>query len=248
MGPGWRDDGYLRDAKIHGDLPKHYEEGPQICTQAKELPAVVIRGRDFVAVKLAFTFTEGFEGRGAGSRWEQTMVFPAGARYFLSAEEIVCANAAPGLFYRIDMPGHLKHRGGDTFSEIFLSYRGAIGAAEFGEDFGPDEKFLYRREAKNPPPERFIRAYRTKLPEGAPGPWLAGMTLDPSLVAEAWCHQRGYVCFIQELCGRDVAVGEKIGAAYIVGFFDSVADMETVYDGYRGARAIAVSESGYTVK
>ncbi len=247
LGPGWRDDGYLRDAKLHGDLPKHYEEGPQICTQAKELPAVVIRGRDFVAVKLAFTFTEGYEGRGAGSRWEQTLVFPAGKRYFLSAEEIVCANAVPGLFYRIDMPGHLKHQGGDTFSEIFLSYGSVIGAAEFVADFGPDEKFLYRREAKSLP-ERFFRAYRTKLAEGAPGPWLAGMTLDPSLVAEAWCHQRGYVCFIQELWGRDVAAGEKIGAAYVVGFFDSTAEMETTYDAYRGARTITVSEAGYTVK
>jgi hypothetical protein len=25
MAPGWRDDGYPRDAKIHGNLPKHFE-------------------------------------------------------------------------------------------------------------------------------------------------------------------------------------------------------------------------------
>src|SRR5438552_4893790 len=31
MAPGWRNDGYARDKKIHGDLPKHYVEGPQIC-------------------------------------------------------------------------------------------------------------------------------------------------------------------------------------------------------------------------
>src|SRR5438067_3622175 len=37
LAPGWRDDGYLRDRKVHGNLPKHYVEGPQICTQAKEL-------------------------------------------------------------------------------------------------------------------------------------------------------------------------------------------------------------------
>src|SRR5438128_9203620 len=30
MAPGWRDDDYSRDAKVHGDLPKHYVEGPQI--------------------------------------------------------------------------------------------------------------------------------------------------------------------------------------------------------------------------
>src|SRR5262245_34474816 len=32
LGPGWRDDEYTRDKKYHGDLPKHYVEGPQICT------------------------------------------------------------------------------------------------------------------------------------------------------------------------------------------------------------------------
>src|SRR5271165_6246221 len=45
MAPGWADDGYPRDAKLHGDLPKHYIEGPQICTQAKELAAEVIEGK-----------------------------------------------------------------------------------------------------------------------------------------------------------------------------------------------------------
>src|SRR5262245_33667667 len=29
MAPGWRDDGYTRDRKVHGELPKHYVEGPQ---------------------------------------------------------------------------------------------------------------------------------------------------------------------------------------------------------------------------
>src|SRR5271168_2170112 len=36
LGPGWKDDGYERH-KFHGNLPKHYVEGPQICTQAKKL-------------------------------------------------------------------------------------------------------------------------------------------------------------------------------------------------------------------
>src|SRR5258707_12712448 len=44
MVPGWKDDGYPRDKKLHGDLPKHYVEGPQICTQAKELKPEVIKG------------------------------------------------------------------------------------------------------------------------------------------------------------------------------------------------------------
>src|SRR5205814_6577278 len=58
MAPGWRDDDYSRDAKVHGDLPKHYVEGPQICTQAKELKPEVVKGKDFVAVKLRYTFKD----------------------------------------------------------------------------------------------------------------------------------------------------------------------------------------------
>ena len=57
LAPGWREDGYPRDPKVHGDLPKHYVEGPQICTQAKELKPEIVKGKDFVAVKLHFTFT-----------------------------------------------------------------------------------------------------------------------------------------------------------------------------------------------
>src|SRR5215210_6110848 len=52
LAPGWRDDGYARDPKVHGDLPKHYVEGPQICTQAKELKPEITRGKGFVAVTL----------------------------------------------------------------------------------------------------------------------------------------------------------------------------------------------------
>lgn len=28
LAPGWRDDGYLRDKRYHGDLPKHYRSQP----------------------------------------------------------------------------------------------------------------------------------------------------------------------------------------------------------------------------
>jgi hypothetical protein len=29
LAPGWRDDGYTRERGLHGNLPKHYVEGPQ---------------------------------------------------------------------------------------------------------------------------------------------------------------------------------------------------------------------------
>src|SRR5439155_7224923 len=82
LAPGWRDDGYARDPKLHGQLPKHYVEGPQICTQAKELQPEIIRGADFLAVRFRYTFTQPGAGYKAGSTWEQTLVFRPGLRYF----------------------------------------------------------------------------------------------------------------------------------------------------------------------
>jgi hypothetical protein len=239
MAPGWRDDGYPRDAKLHGDLPKHYVEGPQICTKAKELKSEVVKGKDFVAVKLRFTFTQPGEGYKAGSTWEQTLVFQPKVRYVLSAERITSVNDVDDLFYRIDMPGHIKHKGGDTFEQVYLSYLDKpIPAAEFKEDFAPDAKYLYQRK-DGKAPARMIRAYQVKQ-DGKPGPWLAGMTLDPSEAAEGWCHQRGYVCFIEELHRTHVKAGESFGAAYVVGWFDTIDEMNKVYDRYKGKRRIVV--------
>lgn len=241
MAPGWRDDGYSRDAKLHGNLPKHYVEGPQICTQAKKLEPVIVKGKDFVAVTLRYTFTKPGAGYKAGSSWEQTLVFQPGVRYVLSGERITSANDVDDLFYRIDMPGHVRHKGGDNFTQIYLSYLDKpIAAAEFKDDFAPDAKYLYQRK-DGKVPERMIRAYQVKL-ESKPGPWLAGMTLDPAVVSEAWCHQRGYVCFIEEIHRRKVRAGETFGAAYVVGWFDDLEEMRKVYDSYRGKRSLVVSE------
>src|SRR5215217_4246078 len=141
MAPGWRDDGYERDPKVHGNLPKHYVEGPQICTQAKELPAEVVRGDGFAGVRLRFTFTKPGDGFKAGSQWEQILLFRPGLRYFLSAERVTSVNSADDLFYRIDMPGHIKHNGGDTFEQVYLSYlERPIPSSAFTLNFGPDEK------------------------------------------------------------------------------------------------------------
>src|SRR5262249_32570754 len=245
LAPGWRDDGYSRDPKLHGNLPKHYIEGPQICTQAKQLDPEVIRGKDFVAVVLRHRFTQAAPGLKAGSLWEQTLVFQPGVRYVLCGERITSVNAVDNLFYRIDMPGHIRHRQGDTFCQIYLSYHGFIPATAFAADFAPDAKFLYQR--KGDPPQRFIRAYQLKV-KGQPGPWLAGITLDPAAVSEAWCHQRGYVCFIQELHGRNVKAGETFGAAYVVGYFDDIAAMERLCDRHRGARTLVVDRKGFRLQ
>lgn len=246
LGPGWKDDTYTRDAKVHGNLPKHYIEGPQICTQAKKLEPEIIRGDDFVAVRLKFRFTEGHNGFKAGSLWEQTLVFVPGKRYFFSSEQITSVNDVDNLIYRIDMPGHLRHKDGDSFEQVYLSYAGMIPASAFAKDFAPDDKFLYHRK-EDAKPDRMIRAYQVKR-DGKPGPWLAGMTLDPAATVQAWCHQRGYICFIQELHGKKVRAGETFGAAYIVGWFDSIAEMEAVYDRHKGARRIVLEDKKFHLK
>jgi hypothetical protein len=243
LGPGWRDDDYGRDAKVHGNLPKHYVEGPQICTQAKKLDPEIIRGKDFVAVRLQFRFTKPGGGYKAGSLWEQTLLFQPGLRYFLASENITSINDLDNVFYRIDMPGHIRHKHLDSFVQVYLSYHGLIPAKEFAKDFAPDDRFLYQR-SKNKIPERMIRAYQLKI-DGKPGPWLAGMTLDPAAVSEAWCHQRGYVCFIQELHGKKVKAGESFGAAHVVGYFDDIPAMEKTYDRYRGITGISIPKAAF---
>jgi hypothetical protein len=247
MAPGWRDDGYPRDAKLHGDLPKHYVEGPQICTQAKELKPEVVKGKGFVAVRLRYTFDKPGKGYKAGSTWEQTLVFQPGVRYVLSGERVTSANDVDELFYRIDMPGHIRHKGGDNFTQVYLSYLDKpIPAAEFKDDFGPDAKYLYQRK-DGKVPERMIRAYQVKL-DGKPGPWLAGMTLDPAAASEAWCHQRGYVCFIEEINRTSVKAGDTIGAAYVVGWFDDVEEMKKVYDRHKGKRTIVIADGKFRLE
>ena len=236
---------YVFNNANHGKTPKRSIEGPQICTKAKELSPRVIQGKDFIAVTMNWQYRLAAPGKQTGSEWSQTIVFPAGKRYFISSDKITSKNASEAMFLRLDMPGHVKHTNGDTFSEIYLSYFGKITPKEFSVNFAPDEKFNYRRDV-NKIQERFIRAYHTRDPKtGADGPWLAGMTLNPADVYEAWCHQRGYVCFIEEFGGRPIKPGESFSAAFIVGWFDSIAEMERVYDEYAGHSGLEVSERGW---
>jgi hypothetical protein len=245
--PGW-DDGtgdypYSRDVAVHGNLPKRYVELPQICTQAGHLEAEMILGEGFVAVKQWYRYTEATGGRQPGSLWEQWLVFPDGQRFFFAADRITSVNTVANLILRTDLPGHLRHEGGDSFAQIYLSYHGHVPAAEFVGDFPPDGKYLYQRQPGQIP-QHMIRAYQVRL-GGQTGPWLGGLTLDPSQVSEAWCHQRGYVCFIQEIGGRNVAAGESFGAAYAIGYFDTIAEMEQTCEQYRGATGLDVAEDGF---
>ena len=69
---------------VHGNIAKRYVEGPQICTQAKKLPATVSVGDGFTAIRLKHQWGVAYPPREkAGSVWEQTLIFPGGERFFL---------------------------------------------------------------------------------------------------------------------------------------------------------------------
>lgn len=236
---------YEFDNLVHGKIPKRSIEGPQICTKARQVEPKIVRGRDFISVQMRHRYTLAAPGKKAGSLWTQTLVFPRGKRYFVSCDRIDAVNDSPAMFLRIDMPGHIKHDRGDSFSEAYLSYHGRIGSREFIEDFAPDERFLYRRDERKLP-ERMIRGYRIRNPRtGQDGPWLAGLTLDPTVASEAWCHQRGYVCMIEEFGGRPVKAGGAFQAAFIVGYFDSIEEMYRVYDEHKGHTGLEVTADGW---
>jgi len=142
--PKWDEDGpeappsaqgYRRAPAVHGDIPKRFVELPQICTKARHLDYELIEGDDFVAVRQWFHYRQATYGRTPGSRWEQVIVFRDGQRYFYSADKIISRNTVDDLILRIDMPGHLKHKGGDSFEAIYLSYHGLIPSREFLTDF-----------------------------------------------------------------------------------------------------------------
>ncbi len=229
----------------HGKTPKRSIEGPQICTQAKTMEPHIVRGKDFIAIRQTFQYRTAAPGKKTGSKWTQWIVFPKGKRYFISMDRIDAVNDSEAMFLRLDMPGHIRHKQGDTFEKLYLSYAGEIAPSEFMANFAPDEKFNYRRN-ENPLPERMIRGYKIRDPQtGKGGPWLIGMTLKPDLVSEAWCHQRDYICLIEEFGGRPVKAGESFSAAFIVGYFDSIEEMNRVYDEHRGAVGVEVTEQGW---
>src|SRR5207302_626164 len=97
----------------HGKTPKRSIEGPQICTKAGKIESQIVRGQDFVAVKLWYNYTLAAPGKKTGSKWTQWLVFPAGKRYFVSSDRIDAVNDSDAMFLRIDMPGHIKHNRGD---------------------------------------------------------------------------------------------------------------------------------------
>jgi hypothetical protein len=231
---------------------KRVVEGPQLCHRMKPVEPEVIQGDDFIAVKTTYRYEYAAPGRKAGSRWTQLIVFPEGERFFILMDKIDTVNDSEEMFLRNDTPGCVRHERGDTFSEMYLSYLGGteglrIPSSEFFTPFAPDEKFNYRRDT-NKTPEHFIRAYHLRDKEtGKAGPWLAGLTLEPSVVYEAWCSQRtgGIIVMIEEIYGRPIRAGQSFSAAHVVGYFDTIDQMHAVYERYKGHTGLRVDGSGW---
>jgi hypothetical protein len=231
---------------------KRMVEGPQLCHRMKAVQPEIIRGQDFVAVKTTYQYEYAAPGRKPGSRWTQLIVFPQGERYFLLMDKIDSVNDSPEMFLRNDTPGCVRHHAGDTFSEIYLSYLSGpegirIPASEFFTPFPPDLKFGYRRDM-NRAPQHFIRAYHLRDKQtGKDGPWLAGLTLEPSVVYEAWCSQRpgDIIVMIEEIHGRRVKAGQSFSAAHVVGYFDTIDEMHKLYERYQGHTALEADPSGW---
>ncbi len=226
---------------------KRVVEGPQFCHRMKAVQPDVIRGTDFIAVRTTCQWHFAAPGHNTGSRWTQLIVFPKGERFFVLMDRVDSVNDSKEMFLRSDMPGCVCHKQGDTFSEIYLSYLSGsngvrIASSEFFNPFPPDMKFGYRRDL-NHTPEHFIRAYHLRDKKtGQDGPWLAGLTLEPSVVYEAWCSQRpgDIIVMIEETHGKPVKAGDSFSAAHIVGYFDTTDDMHQLYDRYKGHTALTV--------
>lgn len=231
----------------HGDIRKRFVALPQICTQANTLPHEITTGAGYAAVHQWFTWNIACPPYPAGSRWEQTLLFPDGKRWFLSWDRFACPKDTDDVVLRMDMPCHVKHNGGDAFKQIYLSYReheadrGLIPQTVFHTNFPPDAHLLYRRNTHRIP-KRMIRAIQLTN-----GTWLAGMALDPGVVFEAWCHQRDYVCMIEEAGGRRTRAGQWQSALHLVGWFDSIEEMHKLAYQYHGANGVATSEKGWSV-
>ena len=218
----------------------------------KPVQPEIIRGKNFVAVKTTYNYEYPAPGRKPGSRWTQLIVFPKGKRFFVLMDKIDTVNDSEEMFLRNDTPGCVRHQKGDTFSEMYLSYLSGpkglrIPSSEFFNPFPPDLKFGYRRDL-NKTPEHFIRAYHLRDKEtGKPGPWLAGLTLEPSIVYEAWCSQRpgNIIVMIEEIYGKPIKAGQSFSAAHIVGYFDTIEEMHALYEQHKGHTALSVDESGW---
>jgi hypothetical protein len=47
---------------------------------------------------------------------------------------------------------------------------------------------------------------------------------------------------------KNVKAGDRFGAAYVIGYFDDIADMEKIYDRYRGSSRIVIRDGKFRLE
>ena len=150
-------------------------EGPQICTQAE---AARPRGRPRQGLRRGPKQRLPLHARRPGQ--EDRLGVGADARLPGRASATSSpatgsprANDSDALFLRLDMPGHIKHKGGDTFSEVYLSYHGTHPRRRV------PRRLRAGREVQLPP-----RA-GTRAPSGSSAPTTSA-TRRPARTAPGW--------------------------------------------------------------
>jgi hypothetical protein len=75
----------------------------------------------------------------------------------------------------------------------------------------------------------------------------AALTLEPSIVYEAWCSQRpgGIIVIIEEVYGKPIHAGQSFSAAHIVGYFNTIDAIHAVNNRDKGHTALSVDGSGW---
>ena len=139
------------------------------------------------------------------------------------------------------MPGHIKHKDGDTFEQIYLSYLDKpIPATAFKDDFAPDAKYLYQREGRQD-----SRAHDPRVSGEArrqAGAVAGGDDARPGGGERGVVPPARLRLLHRGVAPAEVKAGESFGAAYVVGWFDDVEEMEKAYDAYKGKSKIVLGK------
>jgi len=122
-----------------------------------------------VVIKQQFQYRHGRAGQKGGIDVEQNIVLQSGKRFFISSDRMMWVNSSETMFFPAGYAGHIKHNKGDTFSEIYLSYREENGRKNCSVGILRGILRLMRVQIiganKNKVPERLFRAYHLRDPK-----------------------------------------------------------------------------------
>ncbi|MEJ7639342.1 MAG: hypothetical protein WKF75_15535 [Singulisphaera sp.] len=155
---------------FHGDLPKRYVEGPQICTMAKRLPAKVTVSPGFASVRLNYRWNIAYPPRDGQFGIPATLSLPLVTR----------PRAPPGTSGRADINRHggvlgrsRRRDGGGEVAALNVtrtrpSRRGPRQLG--GTSSEPADRRRDRVKPRRPPDHRAVHVLAVKSGRYPPGP------------------------------------------------------------------------------